>query len=281
MNRLILALALFLPACESSERMVDLRARAAALADHLILVDTHIDTPYRFYEGVPEDLTLRASRHDFDYPRAKEGGLNAAFMSIFTPAQLQDSGQSYEVANALIDIVEGFERKWPDHFALARSAADVRDHFERGVISLPMGMENGAPVKDLAALEHFYDRGVRYITLAHSRANQIGDSFNEPRRWRGLSPFGEEVVREMNRLGIMVDISHVSDETANAAIDLTAAPPIASHSSCRRFVPGFERNISDELIRKLASKGGVVMINFASFFLRADLNEKNGPRGPI
>ena len=254
-----------------------LQKRAAELAQTTILVDTHIDIPYRFYEGVPEDLTKRAMRHDFDYVRAKQGGLNAAFMSIFTPANFQDTGESYDVANALIDIVEGFEREWPEHFAIARSVADVREHFERGVVSLPMGMENGAPVRDLAALQHFYDRGVRYITLTHSRANQIGDSFGEPRKWHGLSPFGEEVVREMNRLGIIVDVSHVSDETARAAIELTTAPPIASHSSCRRFVPGFERNISDELIQKVAAKGGVVMINFASFFARADLFEKNAP----
>jgi len=281
MSRLAFAFLLFSLACSAppsnEPEQAALTQRAADLAQQAIVVDTHIDIPYRFYEGVPEDLTQRAARHDFDYVRAKEGGLNAAFMSIFTPANFQDTGESYDVANALIDIVEGFERQWPEHFAIARSVADVREHFDRGMVSLPMGMENGAPVTDLASLRHFHDRGVRYITLTHSRTNHIGDSFNEPRKWNGLSPFGEEVVTEMNRLGMMVDVSHVSDETARDAIELTTAPPIASHSSCRHFVPGFERNISDELIRQLAAKGGVVNINFASFFARADQYEKNGP----
>ncbi len=250
--------------CQASqEQALDTNARARELAQQFLVVDTHIDTPYRFYEGEPEDLTSRAVRHDFDAVRSQEGGLNAAFMSIFTPAQLQETGESYDVANKLIDIVEGFARDWPDHFAIARSVDDVRSQAAEGLVSLPMGMENGAPIRDLAALQHFYDRGVRYITLTHSRANQIGDSFNEPRRWNGLSPFGEDVVREMNRLGIMVDVSHVSDDTAQAAIELTAAPPRATHSSCRHYVPGFERNISDSLIRQLAAKGGVVMVNFA------------------
>ena len=262
-------------ACGSPEPAIDPHKRAAELAHKLVIIDTHIDTPYRFHEGVPENLSQQATRHDFDYVRAREGGLDAAFMSIYTPAQFQETGESYAIANELIDIVEGFERSWPDKFAIARSVTDVRRNFARGLVSLPLGMENGAPIKDLDALRHFHGRGVRYVTLTHSRSNQIGDSFSEPRLHGGLSPFGEEVVREMNRLGMMVDISHVSDETARDAIALTTAPPIASHSACRRFVPGFERNISDELIRAVAEKGGVVMINFASFFVRADLNEKN------
>ena len=168
MARVSLALLLFSLACSGPDRG-SLADRAVKLAQEAIVVDTHIDIPYRFYEGVPEDLTRRATRHDFDYVRAKEGGLNAAFMSIFTPAGFQATGESYDVANALIDIVEDFERRWPEHFAIARSVAEVREHFGRGVVSLPMGMENGAPVRDLGALQHFYDRGVRYITLTHSR----------------------------------------------------------------------------------------------------------------
>jgi membrane dipeptidase len=132
-----------------------------------------------------------------------------------------------------------------------------------------MGIENGAAIEDdLGALRHFYDRGVRYITLAHSEPNLICDSsYSADRRSGGLSPFGREVVAEMNRLGIMVDISHVSDDTFLQAVELSKAPMIASHSCCRHFTPGFERNMSDEMIARLAAQGGVVQIAFAPGFL--------------
>jgi len=139
-----------------------------------------------------------------------------------------------------------------------------------------MGMENGSPIENkLENLKEFYDKGVRYITLAHYKWNHICDSANDPeRKWNGLSPFGVEVIKEMNRLGIMVDISHVSDSTFYDVIKLTTAPVIASHSCCRFFTPGYERNISDEMIKVLAKNSGVIQIGFASFFLRNDIYQQ-------
>ncbi|MBI5474725.1 MAG: membrane dipeptidase, partial [Ignavibacteriae bacterium] len=133
----------------------------------------------------------------------------------------------------------------------------------------PMGMENGSPIEgDLRNLKYFYAKGIRYVTLAHSKSNHISDSSYDPdRKWNGLSPFGFEVVAEMNRLGIMVDVSHLTDSAAYDVLQCTQAPVIASHSSCRHFTPGWERNISDELIRALAKNGGIVSINFGSEFL--------------
>jgi membrane dipeptidase len=130
-------------------------------------------------------------------------------------------------------------------------------------------MENGSPIEhDLANLEHFHDRGIRYITLTHSRDNHIADSsYSTERTHRGLSPFGREVVAEMNRLGIMIDIAHVSDAAFMQVLELSAVPVIASHSSCRHFTPGFERNVDDEMLRELAAKGGVIQINFGSSFI--------------
>ncbi len=176
--------------------------RAERLARESIIVDTHIDVPYRMQEE-PEDISQRTESGDFDYPRAVEGGLNAPFMSIYTPADLQESGGSRELADTLIDMVEGFEEQWPDKFSVARSPQDVRDDFKAGLMSLPMGMENGAPIGDeLTNLAYFRDRGIRYVTLTHGKANQISDSsYDEERVWEGLSPFGRQVVEEMNRLG--------------------------------------------------------------------------------
>ena len=160
-------------------------------------------------------------------------------------------------------------RSHPDKFRIATSPAEVRANTAAGLISLPLGMENGAPVEgDLANLRHFYDRGIRYITLTHSEDNEISDSsYDETGTHGGLSDFGREVVREMNRLGIMVDVSHVSDAAFDDVMEVTTVPVIASHSSARAFTPGFERNMSDAMIERLAENGGVIQINFGSTFL--------------
>ena len=223
-----------------------------------------------------EDVSVSTEEGDFDYPRAVAGGLNAPFMSIYVPASFQHTGGAKDKADALIDLVEDLEDKSPDKFSIATSPSDLRQQFGGDLISLPMGMENGAPIEDdLANLEHFFERGVRYITLTHSENNQICDSsYADEAEWEGLSPFGREVVTEMNRLGIMIDISHVTDKTFYQVLELTKAPVIASHSSSRSFTPGFERNMDDAMIMALAENGGVIHINFGSAFLTAESNEE-------
>ena len=247
---------------------VDLATRAAALARESIIIDTHIDVPYRVHEAW-EDVSVATEGGDFDYPRAVKGGLNVPFMSIYTPAGLEAEGRSKAVADELIDLVNRIASESPDKFAVALSPDDVEAQFEQGLISLPMGMENGSPIEgDLANLQYFYDRGIRYITLAHGLSNHLSDSsYDDNKRWDGLSEFGEEVVREMNRLGIMIDISHVSDAAFWDVMEISKAPAIASHSSARHFTPDWERNIADDMIVRLAENGGVVMINFGSAFL--------------
>lgn len=246
----------------------ELKEKANQLAHELIIVDTHVDVPYRLQEKMA-DISQRTADGDFDYVRAKAGGLDAPFMSIYVPAEYEEKGGAKAYADKLIDMVEKFEKEAPDKFAVAKSVADVQAQFAKGLISLPMGMENGSPVEGkLENLQHFYDRGIRYITLAHSKSNHISDSSYDPnRRWNGLSPFGKKVVAEMNRLGIMIDISHVTDSTFYQVMRITQAPAIASHSSCRHFTPGWERNMDDEMIKLLAKNGGVIQINFGSSFL--------------
>ncbi|WP_395344754.1 dipeptidase [Ningiella sp. W23] len=242
--------------------------KAARLVQENIIVDGHIDVPYRV-EKSWVDVTQATSGGDFDYPRARAGGLDAPFMSIYVPASLDNSDASTALAHDLIDSVEAIVGRAPDKFALAYSVQDVQDNFDKGLISLPMGMENGSPVQgSLDTLKTFYERGIRYITLAHSQSNHISDSSYDIRRqWKGLSPFGKEMVQEMNRLGIIVDISHVSDAAFYQSVEISAAPVIASHSSLRQFTPGFERNMSDEMIKALAENEGVIMINFGSGFV--------------
>ena len=242
--------------------------KAIRLAKENIIVDGHIDVPYRVKEKWV-DVTQATDGGDFDYPRAVEGGLNAPFMSIYVPASLDNSPESTQLAHELIDSVEAIVARAPDKFAIARSTKDVRSQFAQGLISLPMGMENGSPIQgDLNNLSAFYARGIRYITLAHSQSNHISDSsYDLRRKWKGLSPFGKTLVKEMNNMGIMIDISHVSDDAFYQVIALTKTPVIASHSSLRRFTPGFERNMDDDMIKKLGENGGVIMINFGSSFV--------------
>ncbi|MEL7187203.1 MAG: dipeptidase [Pseudomonadota bacterium] len=263
----------------STDPGVDLDAEAQRIAQDALIIDTHIDVPYRLNEQ-PDDISKATEGGDFDYPRAVAGGLNVPFMSIYTPAEFEAEGTSKQTADALIDMVEGFVTNWPDKFAIATSSSDVHAHFEAGLMSLPLGMENGSPIEgDMANLQHFYDRGIRYITPAHSLSNHISDSsYDENRQWNGLSEFGADVIREMNRLGIMVDVSHVSDDAFWQIIDISAVPVIASHSSARHFTPGFERNMSDEMIVAMAEKGGIIMINFGSTFITQEARDYSDAR---
>jgi len=192
-------------------------------------------------------------------------------MSIYIPSERQltpDNGKA--MADSLISMIEGIVQAHPDKFALARTPNEIEENSKSGKISLPLGMENGAPIgNDLNNVKYFFDKGIRYVTLTHGKANQICDSSYDTlkRKQNGLSPFGEKVVTEMNRIGMMVDISHVSDSAFYDVLKIAKAPVIASHSSCRFYTPGFERNMSDEMIKALAKNGGVIQINFGASFL--------------
>ena len=254
--------------------------RAEQIARNSIIVDTHIDVPYRLYDEWA-DVSGPTEGGDYDYPRAVAGGLNAPFMSIYTPASLEAEGESKNRAEELIDLVERIAEMAPDKYAIARSPADVESQFEQGLISLPMGMENGSPIEgDIDNVQYFFDRGIRYITLAHSLSNHISDSsYDDNKAHGGLSDFGVEVVREMNRLGMMIDISHVSDDAYWETLEITTVPVIASHSSARHFTPGWERNMSDEMIKALADNGGVIQINFGSAFIAEESRAWGSARG--
>ncbi|MFA0809636.1 dipeptidase [Microbulbifer epialgicus] len=248
----------------------DRQKLAEELVQSNILVDGHIDVPYRLSKG-KVDVGVATEDGDFDFPRASSGGLNAPFMSIYIPAEKEVEGTAKEYADGLIDSVEQMVAAHPQKFAIAKNLENLKEQISQGKISMPLGMENGAAIDgNLENLKHFYDRGVRYITLTHSKSNHISDSsYDKERPWGGLSDFGEKLIREMNTLGVMVDVSHISDEAFWQVIEVSAVPVIASHSSARHFTPDFERNMSDEMIKALANRGGVIMINFGSTFISA------------
>jgi membrane dipeptidase len=252
----------------------DLAATAELLARKSMLIDTHIDVPYRLEEKW-EDMTTRTPDGDFDYDRARQGGLDIPFMSIYTPAKTEAEGTSFDLANRLIDRVEALAGRAPAKFMIVKTARQAEKARELGLMGLALGMENGSPIEGkLVNLEFFKRRGISYITLAHSLSNHISDSsYDEHRQWHGLSAFGKELVAGMNRIGIMVDVSHITDEAFYQVLEISKVPVIASHSSARHFTPGWERNMSDEMIKALAGKGGVIQINFGSSFLTEEARE--------
>ncbi|MCI0751849.1 MAG: dipeptidase [Flammeovirgaceae bacterium] len=286
-----------LAACQNREGKVDysklsdnqLRRIADSLAQAYIITDGHVDLPYRLkiknfrlekeFIGIP----VKTNEGDFDYERAKKGGLDAPFMSIYIPSRYQKTGGAKELADSLITMIEGIVQSHPDKFALAGTPQAIEKNTSEGKISLPMGMENGAPIgDDIKNVKYFFDRGIRYVTLTHATDNLICDSsYDTTRTWNGLSPFGKEVVAEMNRVGIMIDISHVSDSTAFQVLRLTKAPVIASHSSCRYFTPDFKRNMSDDILKELAKNEGVIQINFGADFLDSVARRNNPLRDSL
>ena len=243
-----------------------------------LIVDTHIDTPYRNWRN---ELNIfdGTNSGEFDLPRAQQGGLSVAFMSIYTPASAADDGTSRSIALELIDWVETTASSSGD-VAVATCTADVRTLHATGVLALAMGMENASPLEgDASNLHEFYDRGVRYVTLAHSKSNEFSDSsYDENEPLQGLSEAGRELVALMNQFGVMIDISHLSDKAAWEVLNLSTNPVIASHSSLRHFIPDFHRNISDDMVAAMKKNNGVVQINFGSSFISAEARQWQSDR---
>lgn len=244
----------------------DVSPRAAGLHREAIVVDLHIDTPQRLLDE-DFDFAPRDSKGHIDLPRMKEGGLDAGFMSIYVDMRAYQGEAATKRALQLIDTVYEQVQRHPGQLAVAGSAADVRRAHKEGKVALLMGMEGGTPIaNDLRLLRNFHRLGVRYMTLTHSLNNDWADSSGEKPKHNGLTDFGKDVVREMNRLGMLVDVSHVSDKAFWDALEVSQAPIIASHSSCRALAD-HPRNMTDEMIKAMAAKGGVIHITYVTGFI--------------
>jgi membrane dipeptidase len=226
--------------------------------------DSHVDTPSQLLRL--RDLGIDNRYGHVDFPKLRRGGVGGCFFALYTPAEMApDSATRYalEMVSAVYDAVDANS----DYAALAFSPEDAEENLRKGLISVFLGMENGSPIQEsLPMLRTFYRLGVSYLTLTHNGDNAIADSAAEGKRWHGLSPFGRTVVREMNALGMMVDLSHASDETFWDCIDFSVAPVVATHSCCRALC-AHRRNLSDDMLKALAEKDGYVGINFYPAFL--------------
>ena len=260
---------------QSEEEII---ARALKIHDRVLTVDTHADTPLRMIEP-GFDL---AERHDpletgskVDYPRMKEGGLDAIFFAAFVSQDIRDDDGNERAKKLVIQMIDSVVSSTEQNASLVGLALTPQDAYELekdGKRAIYLAIENGYPIgSDLKNIELFYDKGVRYITLVHSSNNDIADSATDSSgaEHEGLSAFGEEVVKEMNRLGIMVDVSHASDDVFFDAIAVSEAPIIATHSNARS-VTEHQRNMSDEMLRLMAENGGVVQLTLLSSYLRGE-----------
>ena len=244
----------------------DVPSRARDLHTRAIVVDTHDDTTMRMMSDPSFDIGARHTTGSIDVPRMREGGLDALFFSIYMPGDVTGPAA---VKRALhqIDKVREAVRVHPRDLVLATSVADIRRAAAEHKIAALLGMEGGHMINnDLGVLRQYAALGVRYLTLTHSRNTTWADSSGDTPAHNGLTPFGQEVVRELNRLGVMVDVSHVSDKTFYDALAVTTAPVIASHSSSRAISKS-PRNMTDDMLRALARNGGVAMINYHVDFL--------------
>ena len=247
-------------------------ARAKRILRETPLIDGHNDLPWRIREDSVArgnvdayDLRKRTPGHT-DLDRLKKGMVGAQFWSVYTPGEYRDSGYA-RVQLEQIDIARRVIAKYPDRLALALSAADIRRDFKQGKIGSLLGLEGGHAIENsLGALRVYYDLGVRYMTLTHNVTLDWADAALDSAKHKGLTPFGDSVVREMNRLGMLVDLSHVSPGTMSAALNVTRAPVIFSHSGARALVD-VPRNVPDSILRRVTTNGGIVMVPFVTGFV--------------
>ncbi|MFN2441449.1 MAG: dipeptidase [Thermoanaerobaculia bacterium] len=255
----------------AAERMSQVRPETLEIHRRAIIVDGHCDTPYRLKRhqiGVADpDRSAQVTLESL-----VESGMTASFFAAYVPPFYADRGAA-AFADTLIDIIQREASLHPTALLAGRSVSDIRRAKELGKVALMTGIEGGHAIEDsLEKLEAFYARGVRYMTLTHANTNNWADSSTDEPRHGGLSSFGREVVATMNRLGMMVDISHVADTTFYHSLETSSVPVIASHSSCRALTP-HPRNLSDAMLRDLAQVGGVCMINFYSGFINRTVAE--------
>ena len=228
------------------------------------VLDSHCDTPSQILRL--RDIALDSDHSQVDLPKLKKGGVDASFFALYVPASM-DSDSGFEYACRLYDGVADAVARNPEVLAFAFSAEEILRNMEMGLFSVCLGLENGEPLASAPSrLEDFYGKGVRYVTLCHSRDNSLCDSCAQGTTWHGLSPFGREMVRRMNSLGMMVDVSHISDEAFYDVLRVSSKPVVATHSCCRALA-SHPRNMTDAMIRDLASEGGVIQINFYPVFL--------------
>lgn len=250
----------------------------------IFLLDSHCDSPLMLVKGADfgKKVDQGYTRGKFpvthsDFLRMKKGGINGSFFAIYTSNSLSPNEATHRALELISRVYDAVEEN-PDQVAFATTSTQAKRNMKNGLISIFMGMENGSPIqKDLSLLRMFHRMGITYMTLTHANHNEICDSCApKEKRWGGVSPFGKEVIAEMNRLGMLIDVSHISDDSFWDVLKYSKAPVVATHSCCRAL-SNCPRNMTDDMIKALAEKGGVIQINFFPTFLDQSYAQEFGP----
>lgn len=230
----------------------------------MFILDSHCDTPSKLLLG--RDLGVDNARGQVDFPKLKRGGVGCSFFALYTPSNLPTASAALRAMEMLARIYDSVSEN-NAYAAMAFSMKDIFANRDKGLISIMTGMENGSPIgESLPLLRLFYRMGVRYMTLTHNGDNLIADAASEGRTWHGLSPFGRKVIEEMNRLGMIIDLAHASDETFYDCLKHSRKPVVSTHSCCRALA-NHPRNMTDDMLKALSDNGGVIQINFYPVFL--------------
>ncbi len=270
----LLSLLFVLVSCHQTNSKLTLEEHAQKIHDKFLTVDSHTDSPLQLMTpgfNISQWHNSRETGIRVDFPRMKEGGMDVMFFAVFIGQSKRDSLNNEKAKQRAETIFDSIHANLSHYSELARLAVSPEDAYaikRSGKRAIFIGIENGYPLgNDLSLVKHFYDRGARYITLCHTRNNDICDSSTDLVVFGGLSEFGEKVVAEMNRVGMMIDVSHISDESFYDVIALSKAPVIASHS-CARALCDVKRNLSDEMLVKLAENGGVIQMCILSAYVK-------------
>ncbi len=253
-----------------SENSKNLKEKAIKIIRSSIVADTHEDTPTTIYRG--KSITIRRSEGQIDFPRMLEGGLNAPVFAIWISNKLDEKNPEVYALKVMSATLREIYKN--ENIAeIAYSSNDIKRIVEKGKIAITFSLENSSVFHSSEYVDIFYKLGIRMASLTHMSTNYLSDSSTDKEKWSGISPLGEEIIRRMNKVGMIVDVSHLSDKAVEDILRISTAPIIASHS-CARALAEHPRNLTDKLIKAIAERGGLIDVNFASFYLDGSLREK-------
>lgn len=246
--------------------------KSLRIAKESIIADTHEDVPTKIFEGT--DIGVTSEKSQIDIQKMKSGGLNAPVFAIWISNKKDNDNPEVYAMKVFASTLDAI-KKYQASLQIAYSAKDIRDITSKGKIAVTLSLENSPVFHSPSYVDLFYGMGVRMASLTHWNTNFLSDSATDKPKWKGISPLGEKIIKRMNDLGMMIDVSHLADESVKDILSVSKAPIIASHS-CAKSLSGHPRNLNDDLIKEIASKGGLIDINFATFYLKADLFKKMG-----
>ncbi len=256
----------------SIAKKIDYKKKAIEIVKSSIVVDTHEDTPTTIHKGV--DISKRRKDGNIDFPRLIEGGLNSPVFAIWIPNSLDEKNPEVYAMKVIADTLRVIKNN-NKISEIAYSSDDIIRITKEGKISITLSFENSSPMHNTEYVDMFYKIGIRMASLTHMSTNYLSDSSTDKPKWNGISPVGEKIIKRMNQLGMIIDVSHLSDNAVYHILKTSKAPIIASHS-CVKSLADVKRNLSDDLIKKIAEKGGMIDVNFASFYLKSGMWKEFG-----